>query len=158
MISHEKIQTKEVPANSSSLEGTQELAVGSEGGLNGTLKSNKTRKEEDSLSLGSEFASSFTKGIGSTSDLAHLSKLPRYVAKYAFAGEKEKDLPLKPGTIVYVEKKRKNDWWVCIADGKRGLVPRTYLTELKDPQSNVNESSQFSKQILIEESKEDITQ
>ncbi len=135
------------PAVSSSLEGTQELVNGSEG-LSGTLKSIRTKKEDDTLSIGSEFAS-FSKNLGISVDQGYLNKLPRYLARYRFKGQRETDLSLEPGTVVYVEKKRKSGWWVCIAEGRRGLVPHNYLSELKDP-------TEPPKPILVEEFKEPI--
>ena len=60
----------------------------------------------------------------------YLERLPKFKAKYKYKGEKESDLSLELGSMVYVEKKKKNGWWVCISNGKRGLVPGNYLIEL----------------------------
>lgn len=62
----------------------------------------------------------------------YLSKLPKYMAKYKYKGEREKDLSVDSGTVVYVEKKNKSGWWVCITNNQRGLLPSNYLVEYKE--------------------------
>ena len=52
---------------------------------------------------------------------------------------KETDLSLEAGTVIYVEKKRKNGWWICVANGRRGMVPHNYLKKVDNEQKAMQE-------------------
>lgn len=41
--------------------------------------------------------------------------------------------------MVHVEKRRRSGWWVCIANGRRGLVPSNYLEPEPDERKQATE-------------------
>ena len=74
----------------------------------------------------------------------YIKKLPKYITKYKFKPQKvnilkiqENDLSLDIGDEVYIEDKRKNGWWVGIANGKRGYVPSNYLETYEKENCNI---------------------
>ena len=64
-------------------------------------------------------------------DNSYLNKLEKYMVKHKYEAQKETDLSVDQGTIVYVEKKNPSGWWVCIVNNEKGLLPSNYLTEYK---------------------------
>ncbi|KAI0761769.1 hypothetical protein BC629DRAFT_994960 [Irpex lacteus] len=48
-------------------------------------------------------------------------------ALYEYASEDPGDLQLQEGQRVYVVEKTSDDWWTAIYEGKRGLVPASYV-------------------------------
>ncbi|BEI83568.1 hypothetical protein CcaverHIS002_0401720 [Cutaneotrichosporon cavernicola] len=52
-------------------------------------------------------------------------------AVYDFDGGDANDLPLRAGEVVTIVAKTSPDWWTCRnAEGREGLVPGNYMTEL----------------------------
>ncbi|KAI0346962.1 hypothetical protein BDW22DRAFT_1410907 [Trametopsis cervina] len=48
-------------------------------------------------------------------------------ALYEYTSEDPGDLPLQEGQQVYVVEKTSDDWWTAVSDGRRGLVPASYV-------------------------------
>ncbi|KAI9004449.1 hypothetical protein DFJ74DRAFT_693455 [Hyaloraphidium curvatum] len=51
---------------------------------------------------------------------------------YDYEGARDDELPIKEGWIVNIMSKADEGWWVAEKDGKRGVVPATYVQELSE--------------------------
>ncbi len=74
--------------------------------------------------------------IGGASDLSGVSTLPHWVPKnylervsaiYDYSADKEDELTLSEGSIIYVLKKNDDGWWEGIMNGVTGLFPGNYV-------------------------------
>ncbi|CAK9787249.1 hypothetical protein CC85DRAFT_285110 [Cutaneotrichosporon oleaginosum] len=76
-------------------------------------------------------------GTGAWNDATPAQPVPAYSgagraqAVYDFDGGDVNDLPLRAGEVVTIVAKTSPDWWTCRnAEGREGLVPGNYMTEL----------------------------
>lgn len=60
-----------------------------------------------------------------------VSQVGKAIAMYDFVAENPEELGVKAGTLVLIVDKRQGDeWWeVQLPQGRRGLVPASYLQE-----------------------------
>lgn len=58
-----------------------------------------------------------------------VSKYPKAIALYSFAGEQAGDLPFKKGDVISILKKSDstNDWWTGKCNGREGIFPANYV-------------------------------
>lgn len=73
-------------------------------------------------------------------------------ANYNFVAEGEKELSLKKGDIIKVEKRIDEGWWIGTCHGKSGMFPSNYVSIIRGNESDNDNYESPKKNTLISES------